>query len=162
MRHDRDLPRLWLAFVLTVLLMACLSHMQSPEAETGLETIMMHRSFTFTILTPFALLASLLLAGCSNGSGTAPKTLQAIQVSPAGKSIPLGTQQQFTATGQYSDGSTQDLISSVSWSSSSTTVATISNTSGSTGLASSAALGNTTITATSGSISGSTTLNVTA
>jgi hypothetical protein len=60
---------------------------------------------------------------------------------------------QFNAIGNYSDGSTQNLTSSVSWSSSDTSVATISNL----GLAtiSSYKVGPFTITATSGTISGS-------
>jgi len=66
----------------------------------------------------------------------------------------MATTQQFTATGTYSDSTTGNVTSSVTWSSSNTAVATISNA----GLATSIAAGSTTITATSGSISGSTTL----
>jgi len=71
--------------------------------------------------------------------------------------------QQFTATGTYTDGSTQNLTTSVTWSSSSTSIATISNTSGSNGLATSVATGSTTITAShSGSgVGGSTTFTIT-
>ena len=54
----------------------------------------------------------------------------------------------------------QDITTSVTWSSSDTTVATISNTAGSNGLVTSLATGTTTITALSGSISGSTLLTV--
>ena len=55
----------------------------------------------------------------------------------------------------------QNLTSSVTWNSSETAVATISNTAGSNGLANVNGVGTTTIRATSGSISGSTTLTVT-
>jgi hypothetical protein len=68
----------------------------------------------------------------------------------------IGTSKQFTATGTFSDTSTQDLTASVLWSSSKATVATINNQ----GLASSVALGSAMITATLGAISGSTGLTV--
>jgi hypothetical protein len=82
--------------------------------------------------------------------------LVSISVTPASASIAKGTAQQFTATGTYSDNSTQDLTASVNWSSSSTAVATIANT----GLATGAGVGSASITATSGSIAASATLNV--
>jgi len=84
-----------------------------------------------------------------------PATLVAIAVTPANPSIAMGTTQQFTATGTYSDSSTQNLTNSVSWSSSDTSVATI--TSG--GLATAVKQGSTTISA-SGEVTGSTTLAV--
>jgi hypothetical protein len=73
-----------------------------------------------------------------------------------------GYNQQFIATGTFSDNSTQDITTSVTWSSSNTSVATISNTAGSNGLAAAVGSGSATITATSGSIFGSTTVIVTA
>jgi hypothetical protein len=84
--------------------------------------------------------------------------LASISVTPTNPSIAAGTTQQFTATGTYSDGSTQNLNTTVTWSSSATSVATISTA----GLATSVAQGSTTITATLGPISGMTTLTVTA
>ncbi|MFT4114142.1 beta strand repeat-containing protein [Silvibacterium sp.] len=84
-------------------------------------------------------------------------TLTSISVSPSTASVTTGGNQQFTATGSYSDGSTQDLTSSATWSSSSPSVAVVS----SDGLASGVAAGTATITATSGSISGTATLTVT-
>jgi hypothetical protein len=68
----------------------------------------------------------------------------------------IGTSKQFTATGTFSDTSTQDLTAVVLWSSSKASVATINNQ----GLASSVALGSATITATLGAVSGSTGLTV--
>jgi uncharacterized protein YjdB len=90
-----------------------------------------------------------------------PATLVAIAITPTNPSIAEGTTRQFTATGTYSDDTTQDLTTAVTWGSSDLTVATISNAAGSKGLASPIATGSTTITAASGSISGSTTLTVT-
>jgi trimeric autotransporter adhesin len=80
-------------------------------------------------------------------------TLSSISVTPVNPSIPVGINQQFTATGTYSDGSHFDITTVVAWTSSNTAVATVS----STGLATSLATGAATITAASGSISGSTT-----
>jgi Bacterial Ig-like domain (group 2) len=87
-----------------------------------------------------------------------PAVLEKLAISPANPSIVAGVMQQFKATGTFTGGSSQDLSSSVVWSSSSTTVATIS----SSGLATSVAQGQSTITATSGAINSSTQLTVTA
>ena len=84
--------------------------------------------------------------------------LVSIAVTPANPSIAVGQQQQFTATGTYTDGSHQNLTGTAIWTSSATSVATIS----AGGLANAVAAGTTTIKATSGSISGTTALTVTA
>lgn len=85
-------------------------------------------------------------------------TLSSIAISPTASSIASGNIQIFSATGTYSDGSSQDLSSSVTWSSNNNAVATIS----STGIATGVSEGSTTITATLGEKSGSTTLTITA
>ena len=114
-------------------------------------------------------LASTLAAGTTlvaatsssiSGSATlavAQPTLVSIAVTPAAPSFALGTTQQLNATGTYSDGSTLNLASSVSWSSVNTNVATVNPA----GLVSSLAIGNSAIVATLGSVSGSTTVNIT-
>src|SRR5205823_4140743 len=51
--------------------------------------------------------------------------LHSISVTPASASIAKGLTQQFTATGTFSDGSTQDLTSSAVWTSSSTDAANV-------------------------------------
>ena len=61
--------------------------------------------------------------------------LASITVTPANQSLTVGGTQQFTATGKYSDGSTQNLTSQVTWASSNTAAATIN----ATGLATAAA-----------------------
>jgi parallel beta-helix repeat protein len=105
--------------------------------------------------------------GISSGtvSGTAtlvvnPAALVSIAINPPTATIALGTTQQFTAMGTYTDGSTQDLTSVVTWSSSSATVAIIGNTVGSYGLATSAGQGTANITASSNAISASSTISV--
>lgn len=92
--------------------------------------------------------------------GVGVAVLHSIAVTPAKSSVAMNGTQQFTATGTYSDGSSNNLTASATWSSSNTSVATISNTSGSQGLAMGAAQGTTTIFATMNLIKGSTTLTV--
>jgi trimeric autotransporter adhesin len=89
----------------------------------------------------------------SNISGTATLTvtaavLRSLAITPPTASIALGLPQQFLATGNYTDSTTQNVTNAVTWSSSTASVATISNAPGSAGLASTAGTGSTTITAT--------------
>ena len=77
--------------------------------------------------------------------------MQSIAVTPANPSIAIGLTVQFTATGTYTDGTSQDITTSVNWTSGTTGVATIINASG---LATAVAVGTSVITATSGGISG--------
>jgi len=84
--------------------------------------------------------------------------LVSISVGQDRSTVPLGVTAQFKAQGVYSDGSTRDLTSSVSWSSSPVGVVDI-NTSG---LATGLKIGTATIKARSGTISGSRTLTVSA
>ena len=96
-----------------------------------------------------------------NGSTTltavAP-TLQSIAVTPANPIVAVGQTQQFTATGTFSDNSTQNITGSVTWASLAPGVASI--TTG--GLATGVSAGTVTIRATSGAVSGSTLLTVNA
>jgi hypothetical protein len=102
------------------------------------------------------------IVGSANLAVTAA-ALVSIDVTPANPSVALGYGQQFTATGTFSDNTTQDLTAAVTWSSSSTATATISNVSGSSGFATSAGVGTATISAIDAGtgITGSTTLTVT-
>ena len=90
---------------------------------------------------------------------TAAQVLTNIVVSPANSIIGAGSNQQFTATGHYSDGSSLVLTNGGAgplWSSSSPTVASTD----ANGLAAGLTDGATTITATFGSVSGIATLTV--
>lgn len=89
--------------------------------------------------------------------------LVSIAVTPANPSVVAGQTQQFTATGTYTDSSTANLTTAVTWSSSATSFATVSNAAGSNGLATAIDAGNATITATdpATSIAAGTTLTVT-
>jgi uncharacterized protein YjdB len=104
-----------------------------------------------------------LFSGCGAGSlgpgvgGPGPsRSLVSIAIAPANAALLLGTLQQFTATGTYSDHSSQDLTDSVTWSSSDISVASIAGG----GLATALTLGSVTVSAASGSVTGSTTVNV--
>jgi hypothetical protein len=85
-----------------------------------------------------------------------PPALTSIAVTPANASLQSGATQQYAATGNYADGSTQNLTSQVTWASSATGMATIS----SAGLATTVAAGSTTVSATLSGTTGSTTLTV--
>lgn len=88
-------------------------------------------------------------------------TLSTIQVAPADATMPLGNGLSYTATGSFSDSSTQDLTTQVAWSSSNPAIATISNADGSQGRAESVAVGGpVTISATAAGKTGSTSLTV--
>ena len=87
-------------------------------------------------------------------------TLVSLAITPANSSVSNGSKQQFTATGTFSDSTTQDITLNVHWSSSSASVATIANAPSTAGLASTAGVGSTTIGANSGGITNSTSLTV--
>ena len=74
--------------------------------------------------------------------------LVSIAVTPADATIPLQTTLQFHATGTYTDNSTQDLTTSVTWSVSDTSVAQVDNSPGDQGVVSGTAQGTDTLTAT--------------
>lgn len=85
-------------------------------------------------------------------------TLNSISVAPATATITTGATRSFTATGTYSDATTRDLTSQVTWSSSSTSTATIN----ASGIATGVGAGTATITAAQGSLSGTAALTVNA
>lgn len=112
-----------------------------------------------------------LVAGVSSGTATISATssgisgsttvtvtvanLSSISVTPTSESISSGQTQQFTAIGVLQDGSTTDLTSSVTWTSSNTAAATIDDA----GLATAKTVTSTVttnITAKSGSVTGNT------
>ena len=94
-----------------------------------------------------------------SGSGTFTVTdavLVSMAITPANPAIILGTLNQFTATGTFSDQTTKDITATVAWSSSNRNIASIDGG----GLAAALALGSLSISATSNSISGSTSVSV--
>jgi hypothetical protein len=87
---------------------------------------------------------------------SASPSLVSITVTPAAPSINVGTEQQFAATGSYSDGSSQDVTNAAEWSSSLPNVATVNTA----GMARGVESGQTTIEAELGSVSGTAVLRV--
>ncbi|HYL94376.1 MAG TPA: Ig-like domain-containing protein [Terriglobales bacterium] len=87
-------------------------------------------------------------------------TLVSLAITPANSTVSNGSKQQFTATGTFSDSTTQDITMNVHWSSSHASVATIANAPSTAGLATTAGVGSTTIGANSGGITNSTSLTV--
>ena len=121
-------------------------------------------NFNFNIgltgVTPVSIASQVSIVSMSTAPSAtvAAATLSSIAVIPISPIVGgLGSTQQFTATGTYSDGSTMNITSQVTWASSNTAVATIT----SAGLATSVAAGIANITATlSGITSTSVTLTV--
>jgi hypothetical protein len=101
--------------------------------------------------TLFAVACS--VAGCNDDSAPA---LNALEVTPAQATVTLGTTQQLTVTGVYSDGSTQNVTASAVFTSQTPAVATV--TSG--GLATGVAAGSATVVANVGGVSGTAVVNV--
>ena len=123
-------------------LQTSLASVSNAVGSQGLVTGLLPGTDTITATDPSSLL---------NGTAALtvlPAVLTAITVAPAVTSVAEGATQQFTATGLYSDGSTQNLTDSVTWSSLQTSLASVSNAVGSQGLVTGLLPGTDTITAT--------------
>ena len=116
-----------------------------------------------TVLALASLLSlTITQSGCGGSSSRAAapssstKSLTAILISPATPTVALGQSQQLTATGVSSDGSQQDITSTVTWASAQPSVASINES----GLASGKHVGSAKLKVTSGSVTASVTLTV--
>jgi uncharacterized protein YjdB len=118
----------------------------------------LHLAATFLVIAAVTGCGSHSTPGGSGSTTGSTPTLSSIAVTPNAATIAPAATQQFTATGTYSDGSTLNITSAVTWTSSATATATI-NTGG---LATAVASGATTVTATDGAVSGTAMLTVTA
>lgn len=83
--------------------------------------------------------------------------LLSITVSPNSSSLPVGEAEQFSAIGNFSDGTTQNLTQAATWSSSKPTIASVN----SSGSVATKAVGTDTISATAAYVTGSASLTVT-
>ncbi len=92
-------------------------------------------------------LLGLLLPACGGKT-----ELNSIFITPTSSSIPVGAAQQYSATGNYSDGGTKDLTTQIVWASSNPGVATID----AAGYATAVAPGSTAISAIQGGIAAAT------
>ena len=115
----------------------------------------------------FVICSALVLAACGDNPKTLPDggppdapptTLSRIEVTPVNPHVPVGIKVQLTATGVYSNATTQDLTSQVAWKSSSADSVAVAVT----GVATAAAVGSATISATLDGVSGSTLVTATA
>lgn len=77
-----------------------------------------------------------------------PATITTMVITPVDPTISKGLTQQFTATGTFSDSTSQDLTFDSSWTSTSPTVATVGDTANNKGFAQALIVGTTTINAT--------------
>lgn len=93
----------------------------------------------------------------SSATLTVTTSLIGVSVTPPKAVLTVGTNQQFTATGSYDDGSYRDVSASVTWSSDTPSVASVT----ASGLASAKASGVATMRATVGGFTGSATVTVT-
>jgi hypothetical protein len=107
------------------------------------------------LLAAFTALLTLALAVGCKGFFQNPQ-LTTVTVGPPTPTINQGSTLQMTATGTYNDGTTKTLTSGVFWSSSASSIASVSNS----GVVTGAAVGTATITASSGTISGSTSVTI--
>jgi chitodextrinase len=89
-------------------------------------------------------------AGAVSQSSPPTPILSSIAITPSSASISVGSTQQFSATGTYSDGSTQSLAAAATWTSTNTSVASIG---AGTGIATGLAAGTSQISASFGGIS---------
>ncbi|MDD2582327.1 MAG: Ig-like domain-containing protein [Desulfuromonadaceae bacterium] len=105
-------------------------------------------------------------ATVGNISATCPITVSAVTfstvtITPAAPSVAVGLSKQFTATGLFPDGTTQDITYDVAWASSSPDFATVSIDPASRGLVQAIAVGTSDITATFGAVSATSLITVT-
>jgi trimeric autotransporter adhesin len=109
----------------------------------------------------FAIVLSCLLATCAcagggSGNGGGNSKLASIKVSAANANPTVGDTVQLTATGKYNDGSTQDLTSAVTWTTSPAGLATI----GAGGVLTAQVSGAVSVTASMGGVSGSASVTI--
>ena len=98
------------------------------------------------LLTVFSIIGLTLLSGCGGGGGSTPTavTLVSIAVTPSAVTIEHGETVYLRAVGTYTDGSTADLTTQVTWTSAAPSMATAGS---HTGSVTGTAIGTTTITA---------------
>jgi trimeric autotransporter adhesin len=99
------------------------------------------------------------ISGSTALTVTNPQVM-AIEVTPASPTVPVGIDERFKATAMLTDGSTLDVTTATTWTSSDATVASISNAAGAQGLATPLVPGTVTVTATYMGMMATTTLTV--
>src|SRR5262249_56975190 len=119
---------------------------------------MWREKFVRAIFACSAALSTAILPSCGGSSSPPPPpkkpTLQSISVSPVNVQLFLGTSQQFTATGKLTDGSTQDLTQTATWSTNDSTIMLLNNSAGRIGLGNTRGPGTATGSASNGTLTG--------
>jgi trimeric autotransporter adhesin len=128
---------------------------QALRVRRGFSIMLIHKPKSHFILS-FVTLSILAVTVACTGFFVDP-TLTSLAVGPSTPSVQEGDTLQMASTGTYDDGSTKNLTSSSTWSSSDETIATVNSTGKVTGVSA----GTTTIKASSGTVEGSTSLTVT-
>lgn len=109
------------------------------------------------LLIPMMALLTACGGGSKSSSTTTPApTLLSIAVTPATPTVAVGLTKQMTATGSYSDGTSAAITTGLTWSVKGSNISVLS----ATGLVTGKAIGTDTVTATVGSVTGSTDVTV--
>lgn len=142
---------------MNISLRASISTRQQAPVLTPRAMLEIRSRLSKTVGLVILLVVGLVLQACSNStsrplSGSA--ALAAIQITPSTPLLQLAGTRQLIATGLYSDGSSQDLTSQVTWNASSAPSTTNFVSVNSTGLVTGMGLGSAVISATLGSIVG--------
>jgi uncharacterized protein YjdB len=91
-------------------------------------------------------LLAIAIFSVSCGSSSSGPSLTSIDIAPISPTITVGDNQQFTATGHFSDGTTSNITPQSNWSSDNNAVATVENVGTQPGLATGKAVGKANIT----------------
>lgn len=118
----------------------------------------MRKVWLGTVLGVLAISLACVSGSGTNSQGSGGPKLTSIAISAQSTNVTVGQSVQLTATGTYSDQSTKDLTSSVTWSSSDASIATISTS----GVLTAVASGPVSITAAANSVTGSLKLTIAA
>jgi hypothetical protein len=97
----------------------------------------------------------------STALNVGPAVLVSLSLEPVKPFAAIGSTEQLTAIGTFSDNTTENVTNELSWSSDTTSVATVSNLAGSKGLATGVQSGTSTISAWGGGVTGQVVLSVT-
>jgi hypothetical protein len=104
-------------------------------------------------------------SGLISGSAkivVSPATLNAITISPASASVPIGATVALSAQGTFSDGSTRDITAEVAWASADDATATVANAPGVPGAVTGVKAGDVAVTATEAGVIGTAQITVVA
>jgi hypothetical protein len=127
-----------------------------------MKIIFASRRLSSCFLSSLLLGVTVMSTGCGTSrmgqNASSAPSLQSVAITPQGAAVSLGTNQQFTATAVFSDGTKKDVTRAATWTSAQPNVAFIN----ATGAATSKAVGTTPISASYQSVSGSSSLTVNA